>query len=73
MDYRNTYIIWCLSNIYNNFTPHNNMTFIRKKKIKGKIYYYLVKNSLVNGKVKQKVVHYIGTADTLLDKLKIKH
>ncbi len=49
------------------------MVFIRKKKVKGKPYYYVVKNSLIKGKVKQKVVCYIGTADTLLKKLKIKH
>ena len=28
---------------------------------------------LIKGKVKQKVIYYIGTADTLLNKLNIKH
>ncbi len=49
------------------------MAFIRKKKIRGKNYYYVVESKLVKGKVKQKVICYIGTADTLLNKLKIKH
>ena len=49
------------------------MTFIRKKKSRGRNYYYIVENKLINGKVKQKVLYYIGTADTLLQKLKIKH
>ncbi|MBU3913351.1 MAG: hypothetical protein KKE50_04620 [Nanoarchaeota archaeon] len=49
------------------------MTFIRKKVIKGKNYYYVVESKLEKGKVKQKVIYYIGTADTLLKKLKIKH
>jgi len=49
------------------------MTFIRKKTIRGKPYYYVVENKLVKGKVKQKVIYYIGTADTLLKKLKVKH
>ena len=49
------------------------MVFIRKKKVRGKSYYYVVENNLVRGKVKQKVIYYIGTADTLLKKLKVKH
>ena len=36
------------------------MTFIRKTKIKGKIYLYLVANRWVNGKVKQKYLAYLG-------------
>jgi len=49
------------------------MAFIRKKIIRGKSYYYVVESKLDKGKVKQKVIYYIGTADTLLKKLKIKH
>lgn len=49
------------------------MAFIRKKKVRDKNYYYIVENKLIKGKVKQKVIYYIGTADTLLKKLKIKH
>jgi len=51
----------------------NSMVFIRKKKVRGKTYYYVVENNLINGKIKQKVIYYIGTADTLLKKLKVKH
>jgi len=46
------------------------MVFIRKKKIRGHNYYYLVEGKLVKNKVKQKVLYYIGTANTLLNKLK---
>ena len=52
---------------------YNHMAFIRQKKIRGKNYYYIVESKLVKGRVKQKVLYYIGTADTLLNKLKIKH
>ena len=50
-----------------------NMAYVRSKKIKGKTYYYIVKGELIKGKVKQRVIYYIGTADTLLKKLKVKH
>ena len=49
------------------------MTFIRKKKIKNKIYYYVVESYKEKKKVKQRVLCYIGTADNLLKKLHIKH
>lgn len=49
------------------------MAFIRKKKVKGKNYYYIVESYKENGAVKQRVLGYIGTADNLLKKLKIKH
>lgn len=49
------------------------MAFIRKKIVRGRPYYYIVENKLVNGKVKQKILFYIGTANNLLKKLKIKH
>ena len=49
------------------------MAFIRKKLVRGKQYYYVVESKLIKGKVKQKVIYYIGTADTLLKKLNIKH
>jgi len=45
------------------------MTFIRKKKVEGRIYYYIVRNTLIRGKVKQKVLYYIGTAESLYEKL----
>jgi len=49
------------------------MAFIRKKKVKGINYYYVVKSYKEKGKVKQKVLCYIGTAENLLKKLKIKY
>jgi len=42
------------------------MAFIRKKKIKGISYYYLVENRRINGKVRQKVLKYIGSSDNLV-------
>jgi len=36
------------------------MTFIRKTKIKGKVYLYLVANRWIKGKVKQKYLAYLG-------------
>jgi len=47
------------------------MVYLRKKKIKGHNYYYLVRGDLINGKVMQKVLYYIGTAETLLKKLRL--
>lgn len=39
------------------------MVYIRSKKVKGKIYYYLVEGKLdKKGKVKQKVLLYLGNA-----------
>ena len=49
------------------------MAFIRKKKVKGKNYYYVVESYKVKGEVKQRVLCYIGTADNLLKRLKVKH
>ncbi len=45
------------------------MAFIRAKTIGGKKYYYLVENKSINGKIKQKVLAYIGNKEKL-DKLK---
>lgn len=41
------------------------MVFIRKKKLGNKEYYYLVENKNVDGKVKQKVLAYIGDKEKL--------
>lgn len=41
------------------------MAFIREKKIQGKVYYYLVENKNVDGKIKQKVLAYIGDKEKL--------
>jgi len=43
-----------------------NMAYIRNKKIKGKTYYYIVEGKLIKGKVKQKVVLYLGNIDNIL-------
>ena len=47
------------------------MAFIRKKKVKGKTYYYIVESYKIKGKVKQRVLCYLGTANNLLEKLRI--
>jgi len=45
------------------------MAYIRTKKIKGKNYYYVVEGRRDDkGKVKQKVVRYLGTIETILGK-----
>ena len=44
------------------------MVYIRSKKVKGKIYYYVVEGKLdKRGKVKQKVIMYLGNAKHILD------
>jgi len=43
-----------------------NMAYIRNKKVKGKTYYYVVEGKLVNGKVKQKVLLYLGNIDNII-------
>ena len=43
------------------------MVYIRSKKIKGKTYYYVVEGKLdKNGKVKQKVILYLGNIDNII-------
>ena len=46
------------------------MSFIRSKQIKGMTYYYIVENQWIMGKVRQYVLLYLGTADSLLKKMK---
>lgn len=36
------------------------MSFVREKEINGNIYLYLVKNTREGGKVRQKVLKYLG-------------
>ena len=44
------------------------MVYIRSKKVKGKIYYYIVEGKLDRrGKVKQKVIMYLGNAKHILE------
>ena len=42
------------------------MAYIRSKKIKGKIYYYIVEGNLLGGKVKQRVLMYLGNVENIL-------
>jgi hypothetical protein len=44
--------------------------FIRANKRKNKVYYYVVESKRVGKKIKQKVLLYLGTAETVLKKLK---
>lgn len=43
-----------------------NMAYIRNKKIKGKLYYYIVEGKLIKGKVKQKVLLYLGNVNNII-------
>ena len=44
------------------------MAYIRPKKIKGKTYYYIVEGKKdKNGKVKQKVISYLGNPQHILE------
>jgi len=45
------------------------MVFLRVKKINNNYYYYLVKSIRVEGKVRQKVVKYIGKSKKLASML----
>jgi len=47
------------------------MMFIRTKKKDGRIYYYIVEAIRKGDKVQQKVLCYLGTAETLFKKLKL--
>ena len=55
-------------NIYKGIVPNAYMmAYIRSKKIKGKTYYYIVEGKLDGeGKVKQKVLMYLGNIDNIL-------
>lgn len=47
------------------------MAYIRKKKIKGHTYYYIVEGKISDeGKVKQKVLLYLGTIDNIVKMVK---
>jgi len=57
---------------FKTIVPKKSMMYIRNKRIKGKLYYYLVEGKIdKRGKVKQKVLLYLGTAEAVYDKLKI--
>ena len=42
------------------------MAFLRVKKINNNLYYYLVKSVRIKGKIRQKVVRYIGKSKNLV-------
>ena len=45
------------------------MAYIRKKKVKGYIYYYAVEGVYTKtGKLKQKVLRYLGNVENILKK-----
>lgn len=45
------------------------MVYIRKKKIKGKTYFYIVEGRYEkNGKLKQKTIRYLGNTDNIIEK-----
>lgn len=46
------------------------MVYIRKKKIKGKSYYYVVEAKREKNKVQQKVIKYLGSVDHILEVFK---
>jgi len=46
------------------------MVFLRVKKINNNHYYYLVKSVRIKGKIRQKVVRYIGKSHKLVSMLK---
>jgi len=46
------------------------MVYIRGKKIGKKTYYYIVDHIMENGKRKQKVIAYLGSAESILKKFK---
>lgn len=43
------------------------MVFLRKKKVKGKNYYYIVKSKLIKGKIKQIVICYLGSPNKIVE------
>ena len=59
--------ILCNTKTYKVIVPNENMmAYIRNKKIKGKIYYYIVEGKLdKEGKVKQKVLMYLGNVENV--------
>jgi len=47
------------------------MAYIRSKKKRKKLYYYIVEGERdKEGKVKQKIIKYLGTVENILEKFK---
>jgi len=52
--------------------PNKYMAYIRKKKIKGYTYYYIVKGIYDNkGKLSQKIIKYLGNVENILKTFKL--
>lgn len=52
--------------------PNKYMAYIRKKKIKGYAYYYIVKGVYDSkGKLSQKVIKYLGSVENILKIFKL--
>ena len=47
------------------------MVFLRTKKLKGEKYYYIVEAFRDAGKIKQRVLLYVGTVESMLKKLRV--
>lgn len=55
------------TSIYKVIVPNSFvMVYIRSKKVKGQTYYYIVEGKLIKGKVKQKVLKYLGNVANIL-------
>lgn len=70
----NYYLLFSIlqnTNIYILIMPNIFMAYIRKKKIKGKSYYYVVEGVYDNKrKLKQKVVRYLGNIERILERFR---
>ena len=51
-------------------SAHRIFMFIRANKRKNRVYYYVVESERKGKKVKQKVLLYLGSAETVYNKLK---
>ena len=65
------YTILLYTNTYK-CSVHKISMFIRANKRKKKVYYYVVESEREGKKVKQKVLLYLGSAETVYNKLKKK-
>lgn len=52
--------------------PNKYMAYVRKKKIKGRAYYYVVKGVYDSkGQLSQKVIKYLGSVENILKVFKL--
>ena len=57
-------LIYFLRKVYK-FCSHNIPMFLKKITTRGRAYYYLVESYRSDGKVRHRVVRYLGTAENL--------